>query len=301
MRSTREIAFRLRQEVANLRLFAFPPSWGEPLAGPMRGLPDLPTQDVEKLAEELLAHRFRLLGLPPVDLGAEIRWRRDFLHGQESGTEYFRRIPYLDFQRVGDHKVIWELNRHQHLVVLAQAFLSTGRREFLEEIPRQLDHWIHENPVQRGINWASALEVAFRAMSWMWVLHLVGRHFDEAFRRRWMRSLNHHGLHLEHNLSFYFSPNTHLMGEAVALDAMGRLLPEMPRAARWRELGTETVLEQMRRQVREDGSHFEQSAYYHRYSVDFFPVSCCAEFGDACLVSRKASEDGGVPQCAGQQ
>lgn len=62
------------------------------------------------------------------------------------------------------------------------------------------------------------------------------------------------------------------MGEAVALDAMGRLLPEMPRAEHWRALGTETVLEQMRRQVRDDGSHYEQSAYYHRYSVDFFQL-----------------------------
>ncbi|MEP7351640.1 MAG: alginate lyase family protein [Acidobacteriota bacterium] len=285
MRSPSEIRFRVQQELANLWLFAAPPSWGEPLTGPLPGLPDPEAvaaavrlspnrqaylQQVEGLADELLTHRFRLLGLEPVDLGSPIPWRRDFLHGQETGLDYFRRIPYLDFQRAGDHKVIWELNRHQHLVLLAQAFLLTGRREFLDEIPRQLDHWMLENPVQKGIHWASALEVAFRALSWLWVLHLVGKHLPEDFRRRWMRSLHHHGLHLEHNLSFYFSPNTHLLGEAVALDALGRLLPDMPRSAQWRSLGSKTVLEQMQRQVREDGSHFEQSSYYHLYSVDFF-------------------------------
>lgn len=278
MRSPAEIQFRLRQEWANLRLFTRPPSWGEPLTGPLPGFPyELPEgstcrKEIERLAEDALRHRFHLLGLEPVDLGENIRWRRDFVHGKETGLDYFRRIPYLDFARAGDHKIIWELNRHQHLVVLAQAFLFTGRHDFLDEIPCQLDQWIAENPTQCGINWSSALEVAFRALSWLWVLHLVGRNFPEEFRRRWMRSLHHHGLHLEHNLSFYFSPNTHLLGEAVVLDALGTLLPQMPGAARWRELGTATVREQMRRQVRDDGSHFEQSSYYHVYAVDFFDL-----------------------------
>ncbi|MEO5924516.1 MAG: alginate lyase family protein [Bryobacteraceae bacterium] len=285
MRSQKELLFRLRQELANLGLLVAPPSWEAALAGPFPQLPDpaavaaslrienpAHVQQVEQHAEELLQHRFRLLGLEPVQLEDAIRWRRDFLHGQETGLAYFRRIPYLDFHQVGDHKLIWELNRHQHLVVLAQAFLLTGRQDFLEEIPQQLDHWMQENPVQRGINWASALEVAFRALSWVLVLHLVGAQLPEDFRRRLVRSLNHHGLHLEKNLSFYFSPNTHLLGEAVVLDALGTLLPQMPHAGTWRTLGAATVQEQMRRQVRDDGSHFEQSSYYHVYAVDFFEL-----------------------------
>lgn len=278
MRSPAEIWFRLRQELENLRLYLAPPSWAQPMTGPLPGLPtgvpeDLTCRDeIVRIATDALAHRFCLLGLAPVDLGDPIRWRRDFVHGQETGLDYFRRIPYLDFKLAGDHKIIWELNRHQHLVVLAQASLITGRREFLEEIPRQLDHWIAENPTHRGMNWTSALEVAFRALSWLGVLHLVGPDLPEDFRRRWMRSLHHHGLHLEYNLSFYFSPNTHLLGEAVVLDAMGSLLPQMPHAARWRELGTATVQEEMRRQVRDDGSHFEQSSYYHVYALEFFEL-----------------------------
>ena len=33
-----------------------------------------------------------------------------------------------------------------------------------------IDHWIEANPVGIGVNWASSLEVAFRLMSWSWVL-----------------------------------------------------------------------------------------------------------------------------------
>ena len=87
--------------------------------------------DVERIADEILRHRFPILGVT-IDTGPEIDWRRDYLHGIRTGTPYFRRSPYLDFAQAGDHKVIWELNRHQHLVLLAQAFLFSGRREFLD-------------------------------------------------------------------------------------------------------------------------------------------------------------------------
>lgn len=269
MRSLREIGFRVRQESANAWLLWNPPVWNSSSAKMASVLPDpvrvaerlrgsAYASEIERLAEDALAHRFHLLGLPPVELGEAIHWRRDFVHAVETDTRYFRRLRYLDFSSTGDHKVIWELNRHQHLVLLAQAFLLTGRREFLDEIPGQMESWIESNPFQRCINWTSALEVAFRALSWLWVLHLAGSHLEDSFRKNWLNSLYQHGVYLEQNLSVYFSPNTHLLGEAVALHALGRLFPEMPRAQRWRSTGSRLVLEQMGTQVRSDGSHFEQ-------------------------------------------
>ena len=52
----------------------------------------------------------------------------------------------------------------------------------------------------------------------------------------------------------YFSPNTHLLGEAVALHALGILLPGFPRAREWEQAGSRIVREQMDFQVRPDGS-----------------------------------------------
>jgi len=225
------------------------------------------SRQVVSLAEEILTHRCRLLGLV-VDLGEEIDWRRDAVHDKTTDLQYFRRIPYLDFERAGDHKIIWELNRHQHLVILAQAFLFSGREEFLRETERQLTAGWSQNPFLLGINWCSALEVAFRALSWMWVDHLVGSKLR--LRDQLLESLYQHGRYLEPNLSFYFSPNTHLLGEAVALEALGILYPWFPEAERWKRLGAQVVGAQLQRQVQSDGSHFEQSSYYHVYALDFF-------------------------------
>jgi hypothetical protein len=268
--------------------------------------------ELERLAEGILAHRFPVLGLE-VSLGRTIRWRRDPVRGLETPARYFRLIPYLGCRRVGDHKLIWELNRHSHLVLLAQACRLSGRREFLDEIWGQVESWIQQNPFQRGINWASALEVGFRALSWIWVFHLVGDQMPARFRERFLTVLYRHGRHLENNLSRYFSRNTHLIGEAVALDALGRFFAGSPRAAGWVRMGAETVRQELDYQVRADGAHFEHSSYYHLYALDFSllhyllcgrPAECrpalarMAEYLDALLGPGRAlpllgDDDGG--------
>ncbi len=279
-RSPQEIAFRIRQELNNLCLFITPPRLA---CGRDRLHTVLPhrTRVVERvrgsggaaetvgLADGILKHSFPLLGVK-LDAGQNIDWRRDYLRGRSTGTIYFRRIPYLDCEAVGDHKIIWELNRHQHLVLLAQAYCLTGRSDLIDEIVRQLDSWLAENPFPRGINWTSALEVAFRALSWVWILHLVGDHLPRGFRMDLATGLYRHALHLERNLSIYFSPNTHLLGEAVTLHAVGAMFPDFPGASRFRRKGRDLAELQMEMQVRNDGSHFEQSTYYHVYAFDFF-------------------------------
>jgi hypothetical protein len=281
LRSAREISFRLRQELRNVALWANPPRLPPDFQGSVTPLSKDPAlvaarlkdtefaAEVVHLAGEILKHRFPLLGLI-IETGPEIHWRRDYLNGRETGLDYFRRVPYLDAAQAGDHKVVWELNRHQHLVLLAQAFLFTDEDRYLNEIWSQLEGWILANPFYRGINWSSTLEVAFRALSWMWVDQLAGNRMPVTLRGRLLNQLYLHGRHLENNLSFFFSPNTHLLGEAVALHAIGFFYTTFPGADRWRQLGASVVTEQMHRQVHEDGSHFEQSTYYHVYALDMF-------------------------------
>ncbi|HLJ44828.1 MAG TPA: alginate lyase family protein [Bryobacteraceae bacterium] len=278
MRSSREIAHRALQEATNVRLMWWPPRAKSTFAKSILPEPKACAAalrrtayaaEVLRLAEQIRQHRFPLLGFT-IDPGPDIHWRRDEVNGVETGTQYFRSIPYLNVTRAGDHKNIWELNRHQHLVLLAQAYLLDSNQANIDEIAAEIESWIRQNPFQRGMNWASALEVAFRALSWLWVLHLVGESLTPGLRSRLIEQLNLHGRHLENNLSLYFSPNTHLLGEAVALHAIGVLVPELPRARRWREKGAQVVGEQMEKQVRADGSHFEQSTYYHVYALDMF-------------------------------
>ena len=76
--------------------------------------------------------------------------------------------------------------------------------------------------------------------------------------------------HVERNLSWYFSPNTHLLGEALALYVCGRTWPELTDAAEWARIGGDILVGEIDRQVLADGFHAERSTHYHRYALDFY-------------------------------
>ena len=227
-------------------------------------------------ADDICRHRFRLLGYEKLDYGPQIDWHFDAVHGKRAPLKPWYKVRFLDFSEVGDHKVTWELNRHQHLVTLAKAWCLTRDARYLTELSDQWYGWQRANPYPIGINWGSSLEVAFRSLSWLWVRNLI----DDAdagavpvpasFRDDLVRGLWLNARYIEHNLSTYFSPNTHLLGEGLGLFFIGMLCPHFADADRWRDKGWKILLREAKHQVRPDGVYFEQALYYHVYALDFF-------------------------------
>ena len=228
--------------------------------------------NVVRRAENLCQHRFDLLGYEGLDYGPVIDWHLDRVHGKRAPRKPWHKMAYLNFSEVGDSKVTWELNRHQHFVTLAKAYRLSGNEKFAAEIFTQWKHWHAENPYPIGTNWASSLEVGFRSLSWIWMYQLLqgSAALPDEFHKEWLHAQAANGRHLETYLSTYFSPNTHLLGEAVALFFIGVMCPELPQAECWKKLGWEVTRKQAERQVQPDGMHFEQSTYYHVYALDFF-------------------------------
>jgi heparinase II/III-like protein len=230
-------------------------------------------------SEELIARatrigngHFDLLGFQHLSFGDPIDWHLEPLAGKRSPLVHWSRIDYLDAETFGDKKIIWELNRHQFLATLGQAYWLTGDEHYVETMISHLDSWMNANPPKLGINWASSLEIAFRSISWIWALHFAKQsaRLTPEILLRLLKFLYLNARHLQIFLSTYFSPNTHLTGEALGLFYIGTLFPEFREAAHWRELGLKILLEQLDRHVQSDGVYFEQSSYYHRYTTDFY-------------------------------
>jgi len=91
-------------------------------------------------------------------------------------------VPYLD-PSIGDHKIIWELNRHQYWLQLGRAYWLTGDSRYARAIVEQMESWLNGNPPLTGINWASMLEIGFRAISWTMAMRW-GVIFSPTARRR---------------------------------------------------------------------------------------------------------------------
>jgi hypothetical protein len=222
--------------------------------------------------------------------GQALDWHFDPVHERSAPIRFWADVHYLD-PATGDHKVIWEVNRQQHLLVLARAWWLTGDPRYRDALAAEIPSWMAANPPLVGINWASMLELAFRSMSWLWALHaLLGDAPDSgaaADAAGWLVDLlvglDRQLTHVEQNLSRYFSPNTHLTGEALALYVAGAALPELRASARWLDTGREILLAELPKQVGRDGGHVERSTHYHRYTLDFYLL--------ALLTSERIGDD----------
>lgn len=231
-----------------------------------------PDADVSlrRRADAALEGRFELLGLREVSFGNPPDWRLDPIRGVRAPDVHWSVIRYLDPAVVGDHKLVWELSRHRHVLELAQAAWVTGESRYVDGCARALDSWMDSNPPKRGIHWASSLEVALRAIAWLWVLALLGPRLSGHLRQRMLGFLIVSGRHVERYLSTYFSPNTHLTGEALGLFYLGTMLPQARHAARWQARGAAILHAWVERHVRPDGVYVEQSTWYHRYTADIY-------------------------------
>jgi heparinase II/III-like protein len=238
--------------------------------------PDAP-RDARARADHIVAGRYDLLGYRGLTFSSTqsattIDWQRDPVHRRRAPQRFWSRVPYLD-PACGDHKIIWELNRHQHWLTLGRAYWLTGDTRYRDRCVFELTGWLEANPPLTGINWASMLEIGLRSISWLWAVAFFAGD-DVRDESPWivdlLLALDRQLTQVERNLSYYFSPNTHLLGEALALYVAGRSLPELCRSPRRETLGRRILLDEIDRQIAPDGGHCELSTHYQRYTLDFY-------------------------------
>lgn len=225
-------------------------------------------------ADKICKHQFDLLGYKNLRFGNEtsINWHLDSVREKKPSLDWWQKVNYMDASAVGDSKVIWELSRHQYLVRLGKAFVLSGNDKYRKEFISQLNSWFDANPPKRGINWCSSLELSFRSIAWIWAYHLFGgaTNLPQDFLGKFLSFLNIQAEHIEHNLSTYYSPNTHLTGEALGLFYIGTVFQGLKGAERWLEKGIDILLQCIDEHVLPDGGYMERSLWYHRYTIDFY-------------------------------
>jgi len=223
-------------------------------------------------ADRFLAGERTYFGYPSVNIGAAVDWNYD------PNTNY--RWPSVNSGKI-DHRVassdpkwIWELNRLQHLPVLAQAWLFTGEARYAETAFDHLDSWLDQNPIGTGIAWRGAFEAGLRAISV--AIALQGLRTSPAMTpqryRRIVRMLDASARYCWRGRSLFSSANNHLIGELTGLATVHLVFPELAAPASQYRRAITMLATESERQILPDGAGAEQSVCYQMLTVEFLSL-----------------------------
>jgi hypothetical protein len=232
--------------------------------------------EIARRAERVLDHEFDLLGSGPRALGSPLPWHEDFKTGKRWTNQYWRTIEYNELDQPSDVKVPWELSRCQHFTTLGQAYWLTGDEKYAREYVAEITDWLQANPWAHSVNWACAMDVALRAMSWIWGFYFFGRSqacADPAFRFALLKALYLHGEFVADNVERANINGNHYLTDGVGLVFLGTFFREWADGPGWLRAGREIVVPEIFNQVYEDGVDFEMSTAYHRLVFEGFCAS----------------------------
>lgn len=250
-------------------------------------------------ADAACRHEFELLGakcprpgsfnkLTP-GIHSRMPWHEDFATGRRWKKRYSAVLP-VQYSDGSDIKRVWELSRCQHFGALGIAHLiaecglrtaessrgeapaadrqsAIGNLTYASEWVAQMTDWDRQNPPLIGPNWMSPMEVAIQIVNWIWGFAFMGDSpaFTDEARKVFYRNLLSHGRFILRHLEGY---GNHRFSNFVGLVFLGVLFPEFKEATDWREAGIKGFCEELERQVRSDGVHFEGSIPYHRLVLE---------------------------------
>lgn len=288
-----EVGYRMQQAAVGRLERRAMQHWSAPApasparALPRAGTPPLAPGEADAIlldAERIKAGEVVLFAESRFNVGPQPEWNRDPASGVLGPSVFAGDIRITDRELVGDIKHVWELNRHVHLVRLAQAWQVSGDAEWLAVLRAQLSGWLEQCPPMTGPNWTSSLEMGIRLINWslLWQLAggadgplFAGEH-GQALRRAWLDSIYAHCQSIARHLSRHSSANNHLIGELAGLYVATTAWPCWDQSARWREQAARELEHEARAQFSSDGVNREQAFSYHVFSSEFLFVAALA-------------------------
>ncbi len=121
---------------------------------------------LKKACDEIIKHDLITIGDQSYDLSDDAIWfydpvNKSYINKSVTLNNYVIELKNTRF----DLRVVWELNRLQFLVPLAQVAVITGDRAYIDYALQILNKWIAQNGYTAGPNWMDAQESGIRLVN----------------------------------------------------------------------------------------------------------------------------------------
>ena len=220
-------------------------------------------------AGRLLGGEWEMLGVVRTDM-KDPDWFHDPATGRRSspGTHAFR-LDQRSEEQVGNIKQVWEVNRLQHLTLLAVAWYLTGDDVYADRVDAQLRSWLAANPFLSGVNWTSGIELGVRLINFAWIRRLLDgwAGVQALFEANdlFVRQVRWHQQYLATFESRGSSANNHLIAEAAGQLAASCAFPWFGESAGWRARSATVLEESLRANTFISGINRELATDYHGF------------------------------------
>ena len=223
-------------------------------------------------ADRLLKGEWELLGAVRTDM-EQPDWFCDPVTRRRSVPEaYAFSLDQRDESAVGNIKQVWEINRLQHLTLLAVAWYLTGENAYAERVAEQLRSWWTENPFLSGVNWTSGIELGVRLINFAWIRRLLDGWppVTDLFERNdlALRQIRWHQEWLAAFESKGSSANNHVIAEAAGQLTASCAFPWFPESARWRQEALRLLERELDHNTFPSGVNRELASDYHGFVAE---------------------------------
>lgn len=220
-------------------------------------------------ADRILKGEWEMLGAVRADMEAP-DWFFDPVTGHRSDpSRYAFRINQRSEEQVGNVKQVWELNRLQHLTLLAAAWYLTASEVYAERVDEQLRDWWQANLFLSGVNWTSGIELGIRLINFGWIRRLLDCWPGAAdlFEGNdlFLRQLRWHQEYLATFESRGSSANNHVIAEAAGQLAASCAFPWFRESSRWRESSFALLTSSLQSNTFRSGINAELATDYHGF------------------------------------
>ncbi|MCM1037359.1 MAG: heparinase II/III family protein [Bacteroides sp.] len=202
-------------------------------------------------------------------------WHAGFQTPARWPLQWSYSLDYKQRDDIGDARTNWELNRHTQFVLMAKAYRLTASGVFLNELQSRLDSWTESNPFLWGISWTSPMEVAIRAINWLYAAGFLRTakprtDSDAALADALAARLTVGAANMVHYLTRHYSrgssANNHLLVEMAAIWLGGACLGRED----WCSLAEKVLSRELPRQFAPDGVNLEMSLHYHAFAMEAY-------------------------------
>jgi len=205
-----------------------------------------------------------------------IDWQKDIKSGYRwSESELSKSLTKTNKSGV-DIKVPRELARFQHLTTFTLAYQvqksSNDKNTYVAEYCSQILDFISNNPIGFGVNWQCTMDVALRAANWLVTYDMFlafGVNFPPEFENLLIKSIYGHGLFIVNNLEWHpINRHNHYLTDIIGLLFISAYLPRNEEIDAWMAFSLQEMIKEIDFQFNKEGTNFEASTCYHRYSAE---------------------------------